>query len=226
MPRRLLSLLALLLLVLAAQAVADRGGHDGKRGWESRGADDREDDDEDERDEGQGSDRDEDDGRDDDGRDGDRRDGDGDEDREDRKVRGEAKMPRWPGRGEATIPMPARDAAVQVLPTVLPGRIQFSFLVTAGAPHDASVLEADLPAAAWTLSGPAAEACDLDGLRLRCAFAGMAAGEVQLVQVSAPVARAPPWEMVAQASVSTDGGAADAVPGNDAAAGRIGVLLV
>lgn len=230
MPRSVLSLLAVLVLLLASQAAADgRGGgrHDGPEGDE---------------DDGRGRDRDghgEDGGRDgsdgeegeDDGEDGDegRRDKDP---KEERRERNEGRDPRPSPReakpqtnGAPAIQRALRsDAGLAVLPTALPGRAQFSFVVSSVAAADGLALRATMPdtGSPWTLSGPSAAPCRLDGRALECAFEGLAPGDVRLVQATSAVARAPPWELVASGSVTTAG---DATPGNDRARAGLGLLL-
>jgi hypothetical protein len=200
----MLSLLAFLLLVLSVQAAAGGGDKDG---------DDRDDD-------GKGdgkhgakhTDKDRDrEGRGDGGR------GDRDERKGDRRDRAaDADLPR------ADLP---RDARLQVLPMVLPGRVGFTFLVTTTAAFEGVTLAAELPDidGAWTISGPGADGCDLAGDDLSCSFEGPAAGATQVVRLSAP-ARASPWELVADATLSAGEGG-DAVPGNDQGSARIGLFL-
>ncbi|HUR25827.1 MAG TPA: hypothetical protein VM327_07435 [Candidatus Thermoplasmatota archaeon] len=222
MPRRWLSLLALLLLAFSAQAVADGDGEDHE---------------EDERDAG--------DDREADGGDHAKRKGKhGDEIGAGRgrgRHRGSHAGPHesppsataptsgtvgTSGAGDLQGTPSLPDAGLQILPTALRGRVQFSFLVATATAFDHATLTADLPdvGARWTLGGPAAEACTLTGLRLACHFEGPLAGEVQLVQASAPVGRAPAWELVAEGRVRVAGGpagtdsvadAVDAIPGND-----------
>src|SRR5687768_15645196 len=224
MPRRWSSLLALLLLALSGQAAADgddddedhddeddgrdEDGEDGKNKGKGRDHDDRDDD----RDEDASKDDDEDE-KDDRGDDGDRRKGKG----------GKARPSHGGGGMQESL---AQDASLQILPIALPGRVQFSFLVTNGRPEPVT-LAVDLPdvgGGTWALSGPGASSCDLRGLRLGCDLGDLAAGEVLVLQASAPIGRAPPWELVAEGTLATGAGP-DAVPGNDAAAGRIGLLL-
>ncbi|MEA3166744.1 MAG: hypothetical protein QOJ26_1618, partial [Thermoplasmata archaeon] len=122
------------------------------------------------------------------------------------------------------------DLGLAILPTALPGRAQFSFLVSAVGAFDGAQLSAALPdtGAPWTLSGPGAAACRLAGIQLDCTFDGFAPGDVRLVQASSPVARAPPWALSAAGQVGPAGGnaaAGDAAPGNDEASADLGLLL-
>src|SRR5688572_12011722 len=180
MPRRWLSLLALLLLVLSAQAAADGdddddqdddrddGGKDGKRKGKDRDHGDRD-----------AEDRDDDDEKDD----------DKDQEGDDRKGKGgKGNAPRRGGDLRASR---AQDASLRILPTALPGRVQFSFLVAGGPSLEPLALSVDLPdvGGAWTIAGPGAPSCDLDGRQLSCDLGGLAAGEVPLLQASAPVGR-------------------------------------
>jgi hypothetical protein len=247
MRRRLWSLLVLLLLSLATQAAADDGddereskdrgdskdhGKDGDRGEDRKGDDDRDDDREDRED-----DRDDDEGREDHKKE---RKHDKDEKRKAKGApdrRGEERdgqsgdaIPQAPAQRpipatqpRGTMPPPPADAGVAILSTVLPGRITFTFLVSTAGPLGQADLDVSLPeAAAWTVTGPGVQACDLVGAKLACSFRGLAEGDVQLVQATTALREAPAWELVAQAAITTPG---DPVPGNDAASSAVGLLL-
>lgn len=241
MRRRLWSLLVLLLLALATQATADdgdderEGDGDPKDRERHRDREDRKDDE----------------GGDDDG--GDDEDDDRDQDdtvkEDDDTERGDRKVNRARDRGQGTeerdeaqdasspapmdaaadakrpgpvAPLPA-DAGVELLQTVFPGRIMFTFLVSAAGPLDQAQLSASLPeAAAWTVSGPGVSGCTLAGAELICTFRDLSSGDVQLVQATALLREAPAWELVAHATVAAVG---DSVPGNDAASAAVGLLL-
>ncbi|MHB1262049.1 MAG: hypothetical protein ACYC2H_10080 [Thermoplasmatota archaeon] len=212
MPRRLLSLLAFLLLILASQAVAgdkgdegeedEEGGRDGhnRHDGKERRHDDREDEDRgDEDGEGEG---------------GRRHAGKGMGDRDAQE------MPRERESSRKQV----SDAALTVLPTALPGRAQFSFLASSVAAADGMTLHATLPdtGSPWSLSGPSAATCRLAGRVLDCVFEGLAPGDVRLVQAASSIARAPPWELVAEGAVATTD---DAAARNNEARAGLGLLL-
>lgn len=223
MPRRLLSLLAFLLLLLATQAVADGDG-DGDEGGRKG-----------DRDKDRHEDRDDDSDDDKEDKDDDEEDEDG-EGRRGQKGGGEKEKDRKAGRaheqasehaGSAAEVAAPLDVGLTILPTALPGRAQFSFVVAASTSGE-TTLVAQLPQTGrpWTLSGPGAAACDVAGLRLACDFDRLVPGEVDLVQATSSLGRVPTWALTATGSVGAgDAGASDAVPRNDAAAASLGLFL-
>lgn len=250
-----MSLLALLLLVLASQAAADHkgneddgddeaGGDDGTGSRRDKDADDGRDrwDDEDDDDEDDGDERDHDgDDAGDDEEEDERRDrksghGKGRDRERDRPSPGDrdeadSDSPRTgPTAPIAPIGDGARDTGVEILPTALPGRVQFSFLITSADSTDAAdgvTFEATLPDTgnSWSLAGPSVDGCRLEGPEERtldCSFHGLAPGDVRLVQATSPLGRAPPWELVAEGAVLAPG---DEDAGNDRARAGLGLLL-
>lgn len=239
MRRPLAPLLLVLLLAGAAAAVAadegkDESGHGGdEREGDGDGGDRRGDDD-------GHDDRDRDDNG-DDGKDDDKdEDKDEDDDRREGRKEKKGKEGKAPRRQAAPAPAPSPPPAPQPVPVALtgdaalrqsvrnePGRLTYVFLVGGLGPskaHDVS-LAADLPdlATTWTLSGAGSEGCAVDrSLRLTCSWGDLGLGDVKVFQATAPVEKAPAWQVRTVAELAAGN---DRDPRNDAAATTVGILL-
>lgn len=246
------ALLAVLCLLLAASAAAAKGKDEGK-GKHKDGGEEPKDAEHAETDGEASGDGHEDETRDRDGEDDGGHDADGDGTRERRhRHASEDGEPRRRVRAPQPEPEPAAkpavtvrsSASVQVLVTPTAGQLLVTVLAARGAGDPATVtLDATLPdvGSEWTLADTAADgsACSLGatpgvrlvgpsdgatpgGTALSCSLR-LAAGEVSLVQASAPVEAPPGWAAEATAHVAAPG---DGQPADDAGAAQAGLLLL
>lgn len=224
--RRVLALILLAFLLMAALGVA---ADDGRGPREQKGRDGQDRGDEEDRDDG--DERDDEDERDEDG-DDDRRDRRKGKDREgaggkdrDREAPVKPVEPSRPTVPEVPVTLTG-DAVVRQAVRTEPGRLTYVLVVGdvgTGIAEDVR-LAAELPelGSAWGMVGAGSRACTLDGVRLACSFGDLAPGEVRLLQLSSAVAAAPPWEVRTTAGLEAGN---DRDAGNDSSTSVVGILL-